>query len=72
MRTEQRELMDGLGLCVLALGFGALFVYGAFAVAGDGELVRAAIYAVLGLGGLAWGVRMTRDELARYREQKGR
>jgi hypothetical protein len=72
MRSEQRELIDGLGLCLLALGFGALFVYGAFAVAGDGKYVRAAIYGVLGLAGLAWGIRMTRDELARYREQRGR
>ena len=71
MRTEKRELIDGLGQCVLALGFGALFLYGAFAVAADGKLVRAAIYPLLGLGGLAWGVRMTHDELARYREQKG-
>lgn len=41
-------------------------------MAGDGKYVRAGIYGVLGLAGLAWGIRMTRNELARYREQRGR
>ena len=67
MKSDRKDLVEGLGLCVLALGFGGLFLYGAIAVALDEKYVRAAVYGVLALGALVWGVRMTLGEWARYR-----
>ncbi len=61
-----------MGLCVLAAIVGGLLVYGAVVVALDEKYLRAAIYGVLGLLGLAWGIGMGRAEWMRYRAVSGR
>lgn len=70
MGSHRRELVDGLGLSLLALMFGGLFIYGAIAVALDEKFTRAVIYAALGLGGLFIGLRMALGEVARFRAQR--
>ncbi|MEJ2515086.1 MAG: hypothetical protein P8080_03530 [Gammaproteobacteria bacterium] len=72
MRSDQRELLDGLGLCVLATVVGGLLIYGAVVVAMDEKFFRAGIYGLLGLVGLAWGIGMGRAEWMRYRASAGR
>jgi hypothetical protein len=69
MGSHRRELVDGLGLSLLALMFGGLFIYGAIAVALDEKFTRAVIYGVLGLGGVFIGLRMALGEVARFRAQ---
>lgn len=69
MKVVTWEFLEGLGLCVLALGFGCVMLYGAFVAVDQSAHVRAAVFTVLGLFALYWGVRLTLAELARYRER---
>lgn len=69
MKIVTWELLEGLGLCVLALGFGCVMLYGTFVAVGQSAYVRAAVFAALASFALYWGVRLTLAELARYRER---
>lgn len=69
MKMVTLELIEGLGLCVLALGFGSLMLYGLIVAVGQSAYIRAAVFAVLALFALYWGIRFTLVELARYRER---
>lgn len=69
MKVVTWELLEGLGLCVLALGFGCAMLYGAVVAVEQSAHVRAAVFTVLALFALYWGVRLTLAELARYRER---
>ncbi len=71
MKVVTWELIEGLGLCVLALGFGCVMLYGVFVAVGQSALLRAAVFAVLALFALYWGTRLTLAELARFRERSG-
>lgn len=65
--SGRRQLAEGLGLAILALFFGALMLYGALAVGAQAQYLRAAVYGLLALIGLYWGLRITLTELIRYR-----
>jgi hypothetical protein len=69
MKVVTWELLEGLGLCVLALGFGCAMLYGVFVAVGQSAPIRAVVFGVLALFALYWGVRLTLAELARYRER---
>lgn len=69
MKVVTWELLEGLGLCVLALGFGCMMLYATWFAVGQAAWIRAAVFAALGLFALYWGGRLTLGELARYRER---
>ena len=69
MKVATWELLEGLGLCVLALGFGCVMLLAAILAAGQGAWARMVGFGIPGLAALYLGARLTRGELARYRER---
>lgn len=70
MNAAKQELIEGLGLAVLALLLSGALLYGAFVAFGKTDYFRLAVFGVLGVIGLYWAVRFTRAQLAAYRAWK--
>lgn len=67
MRGTRLELIEGLGLSVLAVLFTGALLTAAFVAAGKGFYLRAAAFGVPGLVAAYWTVRFTWAQIAGYR-----
>ena len=71
MNAARRELVEGLGLSVIALIFTGALLYAAVVALGIASYGRAAAFGIPGLFALYWTIRFTRAQFAAYRAAQG-
>ena len=67
MDATKHELIEGLGLCVLAVLFTGAMLTAAVVAIGHGNYLRAAGFGIVGLVGAYFTVRFTQAQFATYR-----